>query len=46
VCLPVLAGWLFDLTGSYRAAVMVAAAGNLAGVWLARRIALTGARTP
>jgi MFS family permease len=46
VCLPVLAGWLFDLTGSYRAAVMVAAAGNLVGVWLARRIALTGARTP
>ena len=46
VCLPVLAGWLFDLTESYRAAVMVAAAGNLAGAWLARRIALTGSRTP
>ena len=41
VCLPVLAGWLFDLTGGYRAAVMVAAAGNLLGAWLARHIALT-----
>lgn len=46
VCLPVLAGWLFDLTGGYRAAVMVAAMGNLVGAWLARRIALTGDRPP
>ena len=44
VCLPVLAGWLFDLTGGYRAAVLVAAAGNLTGAWLARRIALAPAQ--
>jgi len=44
VCLPVLAGWLFDLTEGYGAAVMVAAAGNLAGAWFARRIALTSER--
>jgi OFA family oxalate/formate antiporter-like MFS transporter len=43
VCLPVLAGWLFDLTGGYRAAVMVAAVGNLLGAWFARRIVLTTA---
>lgn len=45
ICLPVLAGWLFDLTGGYRAAVLVAAAGNLTGAWLARGIAQTPARS-
>ena len=46
VCLPVLAGWLFDLTGGYRAALMVAAAGNLTGAWFARRIAWVPEPTP
>lgn len=36
ISLPVLAGWLFDQTQGYRAAVMIAAAGNLLGLWLAR----------
>ncbi len=35
VSLPVLAGWLFDRTQGYGAAVMIAAAGNLLGMILA-----------
>lgn len=35
VTLPVLAGHLFDLTGGYRATVMIAGCGNLAGCVLA-----------
>lgn len=35
VSLPVLAGWLFDRTGGYAAAVLVAGGGNLVGVWVA-----------
>ncbi len=35
VTLPVLAGWLFDRTQGYAAAVLVAAAGNLLGALLA-----------
>lgn len=38
IVLPVLAGWLFDLTGGYHAAVLVAAVGNLLGAWIARRL--------
>jgi len=35
VTLPVLAGFLFDLTGGYRVAVIVAGCGNVVGAWLA-----------
>jgi MFS family permease len=35
VSLPVLAGHLFDLTGGYRAAVVIAGVGNLLGLALA-----------
>jgi OFA family oxalate/formate antiporter-like MFS transporter len=35
VSLPVLAGYLFDLTGSYRTAVIVAGCGNLLGIVIA-----------
>ena len=38
VVLPILAGWLFDLTGGYHAAVLVAACGNLLGAWIALRL--------
>jgi MFS family permease len=36
ICLPILAAWLFDRTGAYGAAIVVAAAGNLLGVWTAK----------
>lgn len=32
VCLPVLAGWLFDWSNSYRSSILIAAAVNLAGI--------------
>jgi MFS transporter, OFA family, oxalate/formate antiporter len=35
ISLPVLAGWLFDRSGTYATAVMVAAGVNLLGVYLA-----------
>lgn len=35
VTLPVLAGYLFDITHSYRAAVIIAGCGNLLGVTIA-----------
>lgn len=38
LALPVLAGWLFDVTGGYHAAVLVAAGGNLLGAWFGRRL--------
>jgi len=38
ISLPVLAGALFDRTGSYAAAVWIAAAINVAGVLIARRL--------
>ena len=33
--LPVLAGWLFDQTQGYRAAILIAAGGNLLGIYFA-----------
>lgn len=38
ISLPVVAGWLFDRTQGYSAAVMIAAVGNGLGFWLARRL--------
>jgi MFS family permease len=35
VSLPVLAGHLFDVTGGYRLAVMIAGSGNLLGILVA-----------
>jgi dipeptide/tripeptide permease len=35
ISLPVLAGHLFDLTGGYHAAIIVAGCGNLAGLLVA-----------
>jgi len=35
ISLPILAGWLFDRTQGYSAAVMIAAAGNLLGAMIA-----------
>ena len=35
LALPVLAGWIFDLTQGYEAAVLVAALINIAGAWVA-----------
>lgn len=38
VCLPVLAGWLFDWSNSYRSSIWIAAAVNLAGIAFALRL--------
>ncbi|MEN9762650.1 MAG: hypothetical protein RI906_2476 [Pseudomonadota bacterium] len=38
ICLPILAAWLFDRTGAYGAAIVVAAAGNLLGALVARSL--------
>lgn len=35
ISLPVVAGWLFDQTGGYRAAMMLAGGGNLIGIAVA-----------
>jgi MFS family permease len=35
VSLPVLAGWLYDLTRGYGTAVLIAAGVNLLGMWAA-----------
>jgi MFS family permease len=35
ISLPVLAGWIYDRTQGYGAAVMIAALGNILGAWLA-----------
>lgn len=44
ISLPVLAGWLFDQTQGYRAAVMIAAAGNVLGMLLAATLPGPGSR--
>lgn len=46
VTLPVLAGWLFDRTQGYGAAVMIAAAANVAGALVARTLPAPGAQRP
>jgi OFA family oxalate/formate antiporter-like MFS transporter len=38
VCLPVLAGWLFDWSNSYRSSIWIAAVVNVAGIVLAMRL--------
>jgi len=40
----VLAGWIFDRTQGYGVTVMIAAVGNLLGVWLARGLPRPEAR--
>ena len=41
ICLPVLAGWLFDWTGSYRSSIWIAAVVNAIGILLATRLPST-----
>ena len=38
ICLPVLAGWLFDWSHSYRSSIWIAAVVNVAGIVLATRL--------
>ncbi len=38
VCLPVLAGWLFDWSNTYRSSIWIAATVNLAGIIFALRL--------
>ena len=38
VCLPVLAGWLFDWSNSYKSSIWIAAVVNVAGMILALRL--------
>ena len=38
VCLPVLAGWLFDWSNTYRSSIWIAAAVNVAGIGFAMRV--------
>jgi len=38
ISLPVLAGWIYDRTQGYRAAVLIAAAGNVLGALIATRL--------
>jgi len=38
ICLPFLAGWLFDLTNSYRSSIWIAAGVNVLGIALATRL--------
>lgn len=45
VCLPVLAGWLFDWSHSYRSSIWIAAVVNVAGIVLAMRLPPRPAQT-
>jgi MFS transporter, OFA family, oxalate/formate antiporter len=45
ISLPVLAGWLFDRTQGYGAAVIIAACGNLIGILLAANLPARAPRT-
>jgi MFS transporter, OFA family, oxalate/formate antiporter len=45
ISLPVLAGWLFDRTQGYGAAVIIAACGNLIGILLAAYLPARASRT-
>jgi MFS family permease len=38
VCLPVLAGWLFDWSNTYRSSIWIAAAVNVVGIGFAMRL--------
>jgi OFA family oxalate/formate antiporter-like MFS transporter len=46
VCLPVLAGWLFDWSHSYRSSIWIAAVVNVAGIGLAMRLPPRPAQMP
>lgn len=46
ISLPVLAGWIYDRTQGYAAAVMIAAAGNVLGAWLAFGLPRVAAAPP
>jgi MFS family permease len=45
ICLPVLAGWLFDWSNSYRSSIWIAAVVNIAGILLALRLPPRPAQT-
>ena len=46
ISLPVLAGWIYDRTQGYGAAVMIAALGNIVGAWLAFGLPRVAAAPP
>lgn len=46
VCLPVLAGWLFDWSNTYRSSIWIAAAVNVVGIGFAMRLPKRPTQTP
>lgn len=46
VCLPVLAGWLFDWSNTYRSSIWIAAAVNVVGIGFAMRLPPRPAQMP